>query len=505
MKKKTKTNPKPSKKTASVKNKSASSKSGVLIAGLLLVLVGLALLYLNENANARRWKSIYLSGGPVIPVEPNQIDPQNDGKLVYINGITHVNKPVADPLFTPPLKVIALKREVEMYQWQERYEDTTKKTIEGGEVVTRAPVYRKVWAPRVIDSSAFKKRTTHGNPRKMRFKTQVFQAEQISVGGFRLSPGLVDQLIEFQQLKINSKKHLTRSLRRQVHIYKDRFYIGGNPRKPDIGDIRITLHAARLNEISVIAQQEGAMLTPFTTRAGKRIEIVRLGRHTSQEMLPMPQSAPSWVIWSARVGGFILIYLGLNFIFKAVARRRDAKSSWAARIGSIDAGLGAILITPALVLLPVAIAWIFARILTGSVILAVAILLAAAAVYFLNWLSRPSSANEHKYALARSSSEEETPIRATPSSAKALTASDWLKKGQQLYTEDNYKGAIDAFASALYLDPNYTLAYYNRAITYQKAGEPKLAIIDLKSAARLGHEKARAFLKAKKINWEAAP
>ena len=498
---KKKTIPKHPNKSGLSKNASDSLKSGPLIAGALLLLIGPALLFLNENTNARRSQAIAQSGGPVTRLTPGRANPDYDGKLVYISGVTNIGKPLADPIFTPPLKAaIALKRQVEMYQWQEQEKPQTMKTVEGDEVTRSVPKYTKVWSSQLIDSSAFKQLTTHRNPLKMPFQSKIFRAPDVNVGGFKLSAGLANQLDTYQALQIKSKKYLSPHLKNKVRLQKNGYFIGDNPDKPKIGDTRVTLQGIRLSEVSIIAKQEGNAFKPYITGTGKHIELLRQGLHNAEDMLPMPQPVPLWILLSVRLGGFILIYSGIHLIFKAVPAS-DPKASLFARLAAVDAGLSAILMTPALVLFPIAIAWIMVQPLSGGVLLIGAILLAAAGGFVLKWLADPSSASEKKIALSPKI-ETEVPSTSTNASTKKLTASNWLKKGQKMYQEENFKGAIDAFASAVYLDSNFTLAYYNRAITYQKAGQSKLAIIDLKSAARLGHKKAQAFLKAKKIVWE---
>jgi len=496
-----KTIPEHQNKSGSPKKASDSIKSGFLIAGVLLLIAGLAALFLNENANARRIQAISQSGGPVIPLTPGQANPAHNGKLVFIAGVTHIAKPLADPFFTPPLKAIALKRTVEMYQWQEQNTPQTLKTVEGGEVKVSVPTYTKVWSSEIIDSSVFKKKTTHNNPHEMSFQSKIFRASEISVGGFKLSATLANQLKTYQPLRIKSKKYLPVRLKSKVRLHENRFFIGDHPNKPAIGDMRITLQGVRLSEVSMIAMQAGNTLKPFITCKGKRIELLRPGLHQPEDMLPMPQPIPSWMIWSIRLGGFILIFLGVNLIFKA-APASEPPSSLFARLARTDAGLNAILIAPALVLLPIAIAWIIVQPLSGSLLLAIAILLAVAAAFALKWLSEPSPTSGDRITPIPDKTETEEPSTVTNTLTQKLTASDWLKKGQKMYTQENLNGAIDAFSAAIYLDSKYTLAYYNRAITYQKAGQSKLAMIDLKSAARFGHKRARAFLKAKKIAWE---
>ncbi|MDM8555974.1 TMEM43 family protein [Desulfococcaceae bacterium HSG7] len=501
--------PKRPNKSGSFKNTSDSPKAGLLIAGALLMLIGLGLLFLNENRNARRVQVIDQSGGPVIRLTHGRPNPAYDGKLVYITGITNIDKPITDRFFLKPtskaifLKASALRRQVEIYQWQEKYEPQTMKTVKGEEVTLSVPTYKKVWSSKIIDSAKFKKPDTHQNPRKMQFPSLILRVSGVSVGDFKLSAGLANQLNIYTPLQIRSKAYLDSRIKNKVQLYNHGYFIGKNPDKPEIGNMRITLQVVRLSEVSIIAKQEGNLLQPYITSTGKRIEILRQGRYDAEVMLPMPQAAPSWILWSFRLGGFILICFGITLILKAAPKSDPESSSLYARLAATDTGLSTVLIAPGLVLLPIAIAWIMVRPLSGAILLVSAILLAVAARFVLKWLSEPPSIAEKRIALAQNEKiKTDVPTTVTSTSTQKLTASDWLKKGQKMYIEENFNSAIDAFGSAIYLDSDLPLAYYNRAITYQKAGQPKLAIIDLKSAARLGHKRAQAFLKAKKIVWQ---
>jgi tetratricopeptide (TPR) repeat protein len=84
---------------------------------------------------------------------------------------------------------------------------------------------------------------------------------------------------------------------------------------------------------------------------------------------------------------------------------------------------------------------------------------------------------------------------------KGLTAADWFDKGKSLVISGNYKGAIYAFSKAIEQNPKFAIAYANRGATYAKLGNNKMAIKDLKIAARLGHKKAQDFLTSKGIEW----
>jgi hypothetical protein len=45
------------------------------------------------------------------------------------------------------------------------------------------------------------------------------------------------------------------------------------------------------------------------------------------------------------------------------------------------------------------------------------------------------------------------------------------------------------------------MAYLNRSIAYIRLGDNNLAVNDLKTAAKLGDERAKNFLRSKGISW----
>jgi len=65
----------------------------------------------------------------------------------------------------------------------------------------------------------------------------------------------------------------------------------------------------------------------------------------------------------------------------------------------------------------------------------------------------------------------------------------------------NYRQAIEDYGRAIEIKPGYATAYFNRSVAYVKLGDNNLAINDLKTAAKLGDERAKDLLKHQGINW----
>lgn len=92
-------------------------------------------------------------------------------------------------------------------------------------------------------------------------------------------------------------------------------------------------------------------------------------------------------------------------------------------------------------------------------------------------------------------------FKATPKlPSQSAAAMDRVEEGKTLFRSGNYEEALNVFTNAIELKPNYALAYYNRAIVYNKLGRQEKAQDDLKEASYLGHKKAQELLNSKGIS-----
>jgi tetratricopeptide (TPR) repeat protein len=65
----------------------------------------------------------------------------------------------------------------------------------------------------------------------------------------------------------------------------------------------------------------------------------------------------------------------------------------------------------------------------------------------------------------------------------------------------NYRQAIKYYGRAIEIKPGYAEAYRNRSISYVRLGNNNLAFNDLRTAAKLGDEHAKNFLRKQGISW----
>ncbi len=76
-----------------------------------------------------------------------------------------------------------------------------------------------------------------------------------------------------------------------------------------------------------------------------------------------------------------------------------------------------------------------------------------------------------------------------------------MARGKAHYAKRNFQEALTAFTHAIEENPNAAAAYFDRGVVFTKLGANERAVKDLKSAARLNHQKAQKFLTSKNISW----
>lgn len=282
---------------------------GVVIGGIIF-LIGFPLLFWNEGRAVKRYRALNEGAGSVITVAAETVSPANEGKLVHVTGMARTDellsdtdgdmlpkpvavlpdapkpendgklvylsgKPVISPKFTDTdfnfeVGAVRLKRIVEMYQWREvRGASQTDKKLGGKEVTQTQLSYEKGWSADRVDSAKFQTPKGHENPPPPPYKGWEKAADSVKIGAFTLSSELLDDLKPYKALRFKElPKAFPADLRPKARIHEGMIYIGADPQRPAVGDIRVEYRAIRPQTVSVIAKQNGARLEPYPL-AGK--------------------------------------------------------------------------------------------------------------------------------------------------------------------------------------------------------------------------------------------
>ena len=342
--------------------------------GLLLFVIAFPVLFWNEGRTVKRMRTLESGAKQVISIKADAVVPGNQGKLVHLTGDAKTEENVYDGDFGVQVNAIKLIRNAEMYQWKERAESKTRKKIGGGEETTTEYKYEKVWSKDLIKSGDFKHPEGHDNRGSMPYESKTFTAKTVTIGAFTLSPGLIEKITKSEPLALDEDAlgPLPPDMRPSVRISEGGFYIGKDPAAPLIGDMKIRFEIVKQPiAISLLSGQVESTFEPFKMKEGV-IDVLKVGTFTADAMFQMEKEANSLIAWVLRLVGFLMMVFGITMIFKPLTVTADVLPF----LGDmLEMGIGffAAIISFALSLLTISIAWVFYRPLLGIPLLVIAI------------------------------------------------------------------------------------------------------------------------------------
>ncbi|NXL38281.1 TMM43 protein, partial [Glaucidium brasilianum] len=370
-----------------------SETSGGMLMGLVTFLLSFYLLFTNEGRALRTAKSLDEGLSLVIPLDSiHSVSQQNEGRLVHLAGALSTSKPLFDPSYGLSIQAVKLKRNVEMYQWVE-YEDSTEYE-ENGEIKKETKYsYNTEWKSEVVNSRNFDREIGHKNPSAMAVESFTAVSPNVQVGSFVLSKGLVEKIDDFKQLSLSNLEDPHADVTRGG----DYFYHSDNPRRPEVGDLRVSFFYAGLSgddphlgsadtvslhlflsfansvpnsvssryfslpsKVTVIARQHGDQLVPYHTKSGDILQILYPGDLSVEEVFQKEHESNSMKTWALRAAGWLAMFVGISLMTRIFYTLVD----WFPVVRDlVNVGLKAFAfcVASSLSLLTISIAWLFYR------------------------------------------------------------------------------------------------------------------------------------------------
>jgi hypothetical protein len=347
-----------------------NSVKGILI-GLILFVAAVPLLFWNEGRAVERTRSLEEGEGIVVSVSSAEVDVGKEGALVHTSGRAVPVGETRDPLFGIGGKVIKLSRKVEMYQWSEESHSEERKKLGGGTETTTTYSYSRTWSEKPIDSARFKKPQGHVNPSGMPYRSKSWVADEVKLGAYTLPRYLAGAIGGDRSLPVTSEDLQGPSEGEDLRIRAGSFYLGAEPSAPQVGDVRIGFSVVEPTDVSLVARQVGSTFEPYHAKAGSDIRWLENGIHSAESMFESAHRSNSMLTWILRFAGLIMMTIGLSLVLKPLSVVADVLPI----LGDIlEAGTGlvAFLISLALALVTIAVAWVFYRPDLGIALLAVA-------------------------------------------------------------------------------------------------------------------------------------
>ena len=356
---------------------------GTLI-GIVLILVAIYFLFWNEGRAIHTYQALVEGAGRVVSVDSASVSAANEGKLVHITGPVKPDSTISDQQFGIQADgALQISREVEMYQWEEKSESKTEKSVGGSEETTTTYSYTKEWSTRRNDSSNFKVPAGHENP-DFAVPSSVQTVESAHVGAFKLDGSRVASLgddtpIPLTQADVDRMANsIATSL--PVQLNQGEVYIGNSATSPRIGDLRVRFARTDLAEASFVGKQQGDSIVADTASNGTTLFLSAAGKKDATAMFDQAQKDNTMITWIIRVAGLIGIFIGFQLFFGLFGVVGDLIPF----IGSIvRGGTAVIALVLTLVVGPVTIAigWFAYRPLLAIGIIAGGLLIAAAVIF----------------------------------------------------------------------------------------------------------------------------
>lgn len=295
-----------------------SALIGALIS--LLLLIGCVwLLIWNEGRAIQTYRALSEGASQVVSVDGAAIDSANDGKLVHISGAVKSDQVPSDSQFGVTADgAIGLSRQVEMYQWVEKSESQTKKTLGGGEETTTTYSYAREWRSDLVNSSDFKQPEDHQNPGRMPDRA-TFTAKTAHVGAFSVQGKEIAGIGDYSSLALddNDVQRIAAQVGagRPAKRNADGAYIGRNEALPEVGDLRITFQRIDVETASIVGKQGHGALVPFETTNHRDIFLTAPGDVDASQMFKTAQSENNVITWIVRVAGLIGLFASFKLMF----------------------------------------------------------------------------------------------------------------------------------------------------------------------------------------------
>jgi hypothetical protein len=304
---------------------------GGALFGLAMIAVALGLQFWNEGRAMRRAQVLDAASAQVQPLA--QADA---GALAYVSAAASASAPVSDPDFGIATQGLALRREVEMFQWVETRETRTERRADGSTRQVEEYRYERRWSEEHQDSSRFEQRSGHENPPAPPYRSQRFRADEVRVDGRVLDARIASEIDGWEPLPASTEA-LPPNLAASLRLVEGWLYSGENFATPQVGDLRIRFARIPEGQVSLIAAAPAGQLAPAKLRSDEAFFLIERGEHPPEALIESARSSNSALAWGLRVGGFGLLWLGFGLLLRPLV----ALAEWVPLLGRLVGGAAA--------------------------------------------------------------------------------------------------------------------------------------------------------------------
>lgn len=346
--------------------------TGVIV-GIVLVFVAIWFLWGNEGRAVKTERSLTEGAGLAVTVPSTAVSPGNEGKLVHTTGTLVIAEPLTDPDFAITASGVRLTRNVEMYQWVENSEETTRTKLGGGTETVTTYTYAKEWKSGRVDSSGFKE-AGHDNPEATVQETDIM-APSGTLGAYTVGENVLSQLGDAQAVPITEEQGaaIQQAIgNRPMTISGNQIILGESATAPAVGDLRVSYTVVPAGPISLYGAQTGDTFSQFQTKAGDALLRVARGTQTAAAMFKTAQDDNRTMTWIIRVAGIVGLMIGFGLIMAPIGVLADV-IPFLGSIARLGTGIIGFVLAILIGFLTIALAWFAFRPILSIILIVIAL------------------------------------------------------------------------------------------------------------------------------------
>lgn len=340
-----------------------------IIFGVALFVGSFFLIFWNEENYIGELQEIEFAKSSVVSLTSSQPDPANNGKLVHFSDIATTDEILSDPLFGVTENALKINRIAEMYQWKES-QHTEKTTHNNSSTTTYT--YNLGWHSNLISHTQFRHPDGHENPGSMPYSSKVYTAQNITMGGFKISTDYYSQITDFNtyQLTQTNLDAADPSIK-QLFKLNGYQYSTGDLNNPNVGDLKITFETITPMMMSIIGKQENNSIIPYL-KDNHATAFLYPNKLSAQQILDIEESKDTTQAWIFRGLALLMMWFGLNLIFSPITMLASFVPFLGEIVGAGVSMMVSLIVIP-LYIVTIAIAWFAFRPVSAVIAIAIAI------------------------------------------------------------------------------------------------------------------------------------
>ena len=278
-----------------------------LSGAITILALGLALLGWNETRALGQSTGTGAAIASAVHIDVNRIDPANEGHLVFATGTAGSSGRIFDDeLDISFTDAIAVRREVEMFQW-----------VESTTGAHASADYSQAWSGKRNDASSFRRAAGHVNP-PMKISGTDWTADSTRLGSFEIGSAAALLLRDAQAVQPPS---VPRGWIRRG----DYLVLSTDPQTPRLGDLRVRYFIVKSGtQVSVLARQSGDRFAPYRLRDGTDLFALRQGKLEGERLVAGDNHASQASLWILRAISALMIWCGILLSIKPLATMSTA-------------------------------------------------------------------------------------------------------------------------------------------------------------------------------------